>query len=38
MLNKPTLIAQIGFVIPNEFKDVGQWESKFFCLQEWLKK
>ena len=23
MLNKPTLIAQIGFVIPNEFKDVG---------------
>ena len=23
MLNKPTLIEQIGFVIPNEFKDVG---------------
>ena len=35
MLNKPTLIEQIGFVIPNEFKDVG---IKAFCLQEWLKK
>ena len=35
MLNKPTLIAQIGFVIPNEFKDVG---IKVFLFTRMVKE